>query len=53
MAGIGDRMRVEIGLNGPSQTIDEIMLTVREQGPKNGVVMVGASVLAAGQEPIR
>ena len=54
MAGIGDRMRVEIGLNGAQQTIDEIMLTVREQGPKNGVVMSnGKRFGGEGQEPIK
>ena len=54
MAGIGDRMRVEIGLNGAQQTIAEIMLTVREQGPKNGVVMSnGKRFGGEGQEPIK
>ena len=37
MAGIGDRMRVEMGFG--SGTIDERMKTVRESGPSNGVVM--------------
>jgi len=53
MAGIGDRMRVEIGLNSPSKTIDDIMMTVRQQGPKNGVVMSkGKRFGGEGQEPI-
>lgn len=37
MAGIGDRMRVEMGFG--SGTIDDRMREVRTQGPSNGIVM--------------
>ncbi|MCB1776124.1 MAG: hypothetical protein KDI50_01695 [Candidatus Competibacteraceae bacterium] len=51
MAGIGDRMRVEMGFgNG---TIDERMKVVRTNGPSNGVVMsAGKRYGGDGQEPI-
>jgi len=51
MAGIGDRMRVEMGFG--EGTIDERMKTVRESGPSNGVVMSdGRRYGGEGQEPI-
>ncbi|MCP5451528.1 MAG: hypothetical protein H6972_13475 [Gammaproteobacteria bacterium] len=51
MAGIGDRMRVEMGFG--SGTIDERMKTVRENGPANGVVLAdGRRYGGEGQEPI-
>lgn len=51
MAGIGDRMRLEMNFGGG--TIDERMRTVREHGPENGVVMAdGRRYGGAGQPPI-
>ncbi len=51
MAGIGDRMRVEMGYG--RGTIDDRMRTVREQGPANGIVMSdGKRYGGEGQEPI-
>ncbi len=51
MAGIGDRLRVEMGFG--SGTIDERMKTVRESGPSNGIVMSdGRRYGGDGQEPI-
>ena len=51
MAGIGDRMRVEMGFG--SGTIDERMKIVRENGPANGVVLAdGRRYGGEGQEPI-
>ncbi|MFZ1493380.1 MAG: hypothetical protein WAU60_08190 [Candidatus Competibacter denitrificans] len=51
MAGIGDRMRIEMGFG--SDTIDERMKTVRKEGPKNGVVMAeGKRYGGNGQPPI-
>jgi len=52
MAGIGDRMRVEMGFG--SGTIDERMKVVRQQGPANGVVMSdGQRYGGEGQDPIK
>lgn len=51
MAGIGDRMRIEMGFG--DGTIDDRMKTVRKEGPKNGVVMAeGKRYGGDGQQPI-
>ena len=51
MAGIGDRMRVEMGFG--DGTIDERMMQVRTQGPSNGIVMSeGKRYGGEGQAPI-
>ncbi len=51
MAGIGDRMRVEMGFG--SGTIDDRMQTVRKEGPSNGIVMSeGKRYGGEGQQPI-
>jgi integrating conjugative element protein (TIGR03755 family) len=51
MAGIGDRMRVEMGFG--SGTIDDRMRQVRTQGPSNGIVMSeGKRYGGEGQPPI-
>jgi integrating conjugative element protein (TIGR03755 family) len=51
MAGIGDRLRVEMGFG--EGTIDERMKAVRENGPSNGIVMSdGRRYGGEGQEPI-
>lgn len=51
MAGIGDRMRVEMGFG--EGTIDDRMMQVRTEGPSNGIVMSeGKRYGGEGQEPI-
>ena len=51
MAGIGDRMRVEMGFG--DGTIDDRMMQVRTQGPSNGIVMSeGKRYGGEGQAPI-
>ena len=51
MAGIGDRMRLEMGFG--SGTIDDRMRNVRESGPENGIVMSdGRRYGGEGQPPI-
>ena len=51
MAGIGDRMRVEMGFG--DGTIDDRMMQVRTEGPSNGIVMSeGKRYGGEGQEPI-
>ncbi|TVR65495.1 MAG: hypothetical protein EA420_02985 [Candidatus Competibacteraceae bacterium] len=51
MAGIGDRMRLEMGFG--AGTIDERMQRVRAEGPANGVVMSeGRRYGGEGQDPI-
>ncbi len=51
MAGIGDRMRVEMGFG--SGTIDDRMQQVRTQGPSNGIVLSeGKRYGGEGQPPI-
>ena len=51
MAGIGDRMRVEMGFG--EGTIDDRMMQVRTEGPSNGIVMSeGKRYGGEGQAPI-
>lgn len=51
LAGIGDRMRIEMSFGGG--TIDDRMRTVCEHGPENGVVMAdGRRYGGEGQPPI-
>lgn len=51
MAGIGDRMRVEMGFG--TGTIDERMDNVQRAGPSNGVVMAGGKRYGGiDQDPI-
>jgi len=51
MAGIGDRMRVEMGFG--DGTIDDRMMQVRTEGPSNGIVMSeGKRYGGEGQAPI-